>query len=320
MRSSVFALVLFSTAALAEPMIGSAVGNADTLVSEGTRLFNRKQYKKAADSLLKATRADPANTATYLQLARARSLAKDLAPACYAYRVYLKAVQDSPDRKKASAESDQCERRLKARRHPPPDLVPGYVEGRASFYAALDKGDLLGTEGAGEVLRKLIADGYLGPDLGEMAQKLGAAATSVADAVYQRALSNEKVPTEALRSGRPLYQIATDVSAGNDATRARAAFLDGIAWMQEKDWKKAEAQFTDATRADGSNTEYLFYRALALFQSGDRPGALKTLEAKLPDDPRTAVLRTAVALGQSPGQGATELENMLFKKRFATTE
>ena len=126
--------------------------------------------------------------------------------------------------------------------------------------------------------------------------------------------------------GEVYLQSGAPAAAENEAvevlrrhpSNVQAGVLYGDSFLARKDWKKAEAQFTDATRADGSNTEYLFYRALALFQSGDRPGALKTLEAKLPDDPRTAVLRTAVALGQSPGQGATELTNMLFKKRFAT--
>ena len=96
-------LVLAASVAFADPLVGSSVGNADTFVSEGSKLFNKKQYAKASDQFLKATRANPALAQTYVQLARAQLLAKDLPRSCYAYRVYLKSVADGPDRKKASA-------------------------------------------------------------------------------------------------------------------------------------------------------------------------------------------------------------------------
>ena len=101
MRSDLrcLALALFASGALADPLVGSGVGNADTFVSEGSKLFNKKQYPKASEQFLKATRANPALTQTYAQLARAQILAKELQRACYAYRVYLKSVPDSPDRK-----------------------------------------------------------------------------------------------------------------------------------------------------------------------------------------------------------------------------
>ena len=44
--------------------------------------------------------------------------------------------------------------------------------------------------------------------------------------------------------------------------------------------------------------------------------ALKVLEAELKDDPRTAVLRAALALGDSPQAGANELEKLLFSTRY----
>lgn len=303
-------------AAQAEPLVGPAVGNADTLVSEASRLFNRKQYAKASDLFLKATRANPATVTTYLQLARAQVLARQLQPGCYAYRVYLKSVPDSPDRKKASAESDQCERQLKGLKKPPPDPGPKYVETRAAFFAALDASKVLGEGGAAEALTSLVKEGFLGPELGEMAQKLGAAAAAEADDVHKRALAGEKLPPETLRSARPLYQLATDVGVPPPDAKGRMAFLDGMADLSDKLYKKAEAHFAEAARSDPANKEYAFYKALALFQAGERPQALKVLEAELPDDPRTAVLRVAIALGQSQDTGAAELEKLLFTARF----
>ena len=121
MRSELLFLALFASTALAQPMVGAGVGNADTFVSEGSKLFNKKQYAKASEQFLKATRVNPPLVQTYVQLARAQLLAKELQRACYAYRVYLKSVPDGPDRKKASSESDQCERQVKGRKKPPED-------------------------------------------------------------------------------------------------------------------------------------------------------------------------------------------------------
>jgi tetratricopeptide (TPR) repeat protein len=312
----VVVVALWVAAARAEPLVGPSVGNADTLVSEASKLFNRKQYAKAAELFLKATRANPANTTAYLQLARAQTMAKQLQPGCYAYRVYLKSVPDTPDRKKAAAESDQCERKLKALKSPPPDPGPKYVETRANFFTALDENRLLGAGGAAEAFTALVKDGFLGPELGEMAQKLGAAALAEAELLHTRALAGEKVPPEALRQARMLYQLAQDVGASVTDAKGRMAFLDGVADLHEKAYKKAEAHFSEAARADPSNKEYVFYKGLALFQAGERPQALKVLEAELRDDPRTAVLRVAIALGQSPDLGAAELEKLLFTARF----
>ncbi|MCC6334677.1 MAG: hypothetical protein IT380_11930 [Myxococcales bacterium] len=307
---------LLASAAQAEPLIGLGVGNSDTLLSEASKLFNRKQYPKAAELFLKATRADPSAVNTYLLLARAQTLAKQLQPACYAYRVYLKSVPDSPDRKKASAESDQCERQLKALKKPPPDPGPKYVETRAAFFTALDENRILGAGGAAESLTSLVKEGFLGPELAEMAQKLGAAASAEGDLAHKRALAGEKLPAEQLRNARPLYQLAQDTGAPVGDAKARMAFLDGVADLQDKAYKKAEAHFADAAKADPANKEYVFYKGLALFQAGDRPQALKVLEADLKDDPRTAVLRVAIALGQSPDSGAAELEKLLFTARL----
>lgn len=316
MRSEIFALGLIASAAFADPLVGSGVGNADTFVSEGSKLFNKKQYAKAAEQFLRATRANPALPQTYAQLARAQLLAKDLQRACYAYRVYLKSVPDGPDRKKAAAESDQCERQVKGLKKPPEDPTRGFVDQRAAFFTALDAKLLLGPGSASDTLKALVRDGFLGPELGEMAQKLGAAATAEAESVHKRALSGEKLPTETLRSARPLYQVAQDAGASAADAKGKMAFLDGLAELSEKAWKKAEAHFTEAAKLDPENKEYVFFKGLALVQAGERAAALKVLEADLKDDPRTAVLRAALALGDSPVSGATELEKLLFTTRY----
>lgn len=318
MRSEVLALILtlVSSSALGQSLVGAGVGNADTFVSEGSKLFNKRQYAKAADQFLKATRANPAVPQTYAQLARAQLLAKDLPRACYAYRVFLKAMADGPDRKKAAAESDQCERQLKGKRKPPADPTKGFVDQRAAFYTALDAQQLLGAGSASETLRALVKEGFLGPELGEMAQKLGHAATAEAEGVHKRALAGEKLAPEVLRSARPLYQVAHDVGLSAADAKGRMAFLDGLAELNEKSWKKAEAHFTEAARSDPSNKEYSFFKGLALVQAGERAAALKGMDAELKDDPRTAVLRAALALGDSPLSGATELEKLLFSTRY----
>ena len=318
MRSELRWLVLSlaASSALAEPLVGAGVGNADTFVSEGSKLFNKKQYPKAAEQFLKATRANPALAQTYAQLARAQILAKELQRACYAYRVYLKSVPDSPDRKKAAAESDQCERQVKGLRTPPEDPTKGFVDQRAAFFTSLDAKQLLGPGSASETLRALVHDGFLGPELGEMAQKLGAAATAEAESVHKRALAGEKLSAETLRSARPLYQAAQDVGASAADAKGRMAFLDGLAELDERAWKKAEAHFAEAAKLDPENKEYIFFRGLALVQNGERLAALKVLEADLKDDPRTAVLRAALALGDSSLSGATELEKLLFTTRY----
>lgn len=315
-RSLVVIAVLLSSIVSAEPLVGAGVGNADALISEASRLYNKKQHAKAVDLYLKATRVSPTTLATYLQLARSSVLAKQIQRGCYAYRVYLKASPDTPERKKASAESDQCERQLKNAKGQPPDLSQKYVETRAAFFAQLDKGVVLGPTGASEELRTLVKDGFLGIELADMAQKLGSAAVAEAEGIHKRALANEKLPSEQLRSARPLFQIAADcgVIAGNSG--GVTAFLDGLAEFTEKDFKRATQLFGEAAKLDPANKEYAFYRGLSLYQAGDKLAALKALETDLKDDPRTAVLRTALALGNSPEVGASELERLLFTTRF----
>jgi tetratricopeptide (TPR) repeat protein len=317
-RLVVVAAVLVALSSSAEPLLGQSVGNADTFVSEGVKLFNRKSYQKAAEEFLKATRANPANTAVYVQLARAQMLAREPVKACYAYRIFLKVTPETPDRKKAAAEAEQCERQAKATKEQS-DLLQKYVDSRAAFFSSLDKGELLGAGGAASSLEALVKDGFLGPELGDMGTKLGAAATSQADAIHKRALAGERLTSEQLKLARPLYQVAQDVSSTSPDSRGRMAFLDGLAELSEKNYRKAELHFTEAAKSDPTNMEpnkeYVFYRALAIFQGGDRAQALKVLEGSLKDDPRTAMLRAALAVGHSSDSGAAELEKLLFSTR-----
>ncbi|MBI3180750.1 MAG: tetratricopeptide repeat protein [Myxococcales bacterium] len=317
MRSSALALALLGGAALAEPMVGPGVGSADLFVSEGSKLYNQKQFPEAASAFLKATRASPASLQAYLQLARSYHAAKQLRRACYVYRVFLKAAPDSPDRKKAQSESDLCERQLRGARGQPPDPVPKFVETKASFFAALEERKLLGAGSASSALSALVAEGFVGPDLGEMAAKLHSASVAAADELHRRALAREPVSVEALRSGRALYALAADVGPPPPGHLAKGAFLDGVAAYATSDYQSAASLFSEAAAADPSAKEYEFHRAMALVRVGDRKGALKSLEEKLPDDPRTAVLRVSLSLGESPEAGAGELERLLFSTRFA---
>jgi tetratricopeptide (TPR) repeat protein len=310
-----FVALVSTRVAAFDALVGPGVGNADTLLSEGTRLFNRRQYSKAAENFMKASRANPANTAVYVQLARALNLAKDLPRACYAYRVYLKSVPESPDRKKASAESDQCERQLKSQSSAH-DFTQKFVDKKAAFFAALEAKNIMNPGGASESLAGLVKDGFLGPELGEMAQKLGALAIAESEDVHKTALSGASVSVATLKSARPLYQLAHDVGASASAAKGRMAFLDGLAEFQEGNFKKAENLFEEAARLEKTSREYSFYRGLALFRSGDRQGALKVLETELPNDPRTDVLRVAQSVGHGSDSGAAELEKMLFLRRY----
>ena len=110
--------------------------------------------------------------------------------------------------------------------------------------------------------------------------------------------------------------MAQDVGGTAADSKGRMAFLDGLAELNDKAWKKAEAHFAEAAKIDPENKEYVFFRGLALVQAGERVAALKVLEVDLKDDPRTAVLRAALALGDSPVSGATELEKLLFTTRY----
>jgi thioredoxin-like negative regulator of GroEL len=312
------AAVAFSGAAVAEPLVGPSVGNADVLISEGNRLYSTKKYAKAASKFLAATRANPTATQPYLVLARSYARSKQVPAACNAYRAYLTAAPDAADRAKAERELTNCERRLKrVKRSKRIDLGPKYVETKAQFFAALDEKNLFGSGSASMALRTLIRDGYVGPDLAEMGSKLNTAAGAAAEDLYRRVMAHERIPAHALRDAKQLYQLAVETGSPPQGYGSHSAFIEGLADFQSFEAKRAEQKFAEASAAEPTVAEYKFYRAAAIYRGGDKAGALEALEKDLPQDPRTAVMREAQALGSSSQAGATELEQLLFTRRFS---
>jgi tetratricopeptide (TPR) repeat protein len=320
MRSSLaVALLVLSMAApvpaLADPLVGQAVGNADLLAAEGTRLYNEKAFDQARDHFLKAARVAPATVPTYLSLARAYFALKDLEHACVVYRVYVKNSSEGPDREKAQGELDLCERQLSAT-GTPPQLSQSYVSLKASFFEALDKGVLLGAASASELLQSIVGAGYAAPDLGDMAQKLARACEIGADATFNQSRSHQKIAPADLRRASQLYRMALDCGAAPTKQAARASFLEGLSLLVEGKAFQAETGFEDAAKRDPTDTEARFYRALAKYSSGDKAGALKSLETDLPNDPRTGVLRVALAMETPNGGAAGELVKFLYARKF----
>lgn len=334
------ALLAFTAAdAVAAPLVGPGVGNADALGAEGNRLYNRKQFKEAARIFLQASRADAGRVGTYLSLARSRFGARQIAPACYAYRVYVRAAPESEERNKASSELELCERQMTSARVQAEESQRQFVETKAAFFAALEGGKLVGIDGAGAWLERLVNDGYLGPDLGEMASKLAFAASSAAEELHRRALAHEAIAPAKLQEGTRLFDLAASFGVEAEGQGARRSFLEGLAEMQLAEetasrgatvgasairdataptgtFARAISLFAAAADAAPAVTEYRFFEAMALWRSGDRAGALAKLRRDLPSDPRTLVLGAAQELEASPARGAAELERVLFTTRY----
>jgi thioredoxin-like negative regulator of GroEL len=312
--------VLACGVAFAEPLVGPSVGDANGLVAEGTRLYNKRRYKEASELFLKATRANPSLLPAYLGLARSRMGAKDLAPACTAYKAYVRSAPDIQDRSKAQRELELCERQLKASRKkkkappPPPDLTARHVELKATFFSTLEDGRLVGPDSAGEMLRTLVTEGYLGTDLGDMGLRLNAACRATTDALHRGALAGEPLPAERLAQVRELFALASDTGEPVSQAAAQTPFLEGMGALQAGDASKAEGLFAQAAQAAPARAEYRLWRARALQRAGDLRGALAVMEAELPEDSRTDVLRAAVAAQGSPEAGARELERILFQR------
>ncbi|MFY2557686.1 hypothetical protein ACN469_08665 [Corallococcus terminator] len=306
----------------AEPLVGPSVGNADALVAEGTKLYNKRKYAESSRVFLQATRANATLLPAYLGLGRARMGAKETAGACAAYRAWLKSAPDIQERPKAKGELDLCERQLKALRKKkkaqvPADLTARHVELKSDFFEALEAGTLMGAGSAGEKLRTLVTEGYLGTDLAEMGTRLSTASRAAAEDVHQRALKGEALETERLRAGRELLDQAKDTGEAAPQSPAQGLFLDGLAVLQGGDSKSAEGLFAKAASAAPGVTEYRVWRAAALQRAGDLRGALSVMETELPEDPRTDLLRAAVAQRTSKEDGARELERLLFQRYAA---
>lgn len=302
--------------ASAAPMVGPSVGSVDLLISQGNKAYNDGKFADARDLFLKAARANPGNPPIYLSLARAHLQNKEIAQSCFSYRVYLKAAPQAPDREKAQSELEACDRQRTALVPPPPDLSPGFVSQKAAFQESVEANKLVGVGSAAEVLTKMLADGYVGPDLADMAQKLRQSVEKQAFEGYDRALRRETVDAVQLRESAQLFRLASDIGATDASYSHKARMVEGFADLQEKKYVEAEAAFGDAKGA-GNDKDARFYAAVAIYRGGDKRRAVRQLETDLQDDPRTPLLRADQTIAQDPKAGAADLEKLLFKARFA---
>jgi len=313
----VLALCFLGGAAAGQPLVGPSVGSADALLAEGNRLYAEKAFAEASVQYLAATRAQPGLLDAYLGYARSQLQVDDVAVACAAYRTWLKAAPPTTlNYDKVRGESEGCEKRKAGQGAASADTGATFVTLKARFFTSLEKKALLGEGGAEEALRALVVTGYLGVDLGDMAQKLRAAAVAQADTVTQKALARTPVPAGQLREVRPLYVLAGELGEPAASAPGRSAFTEGLAELQAGDPRKAEALFSEALEADASLAQARFLRALSTFRAGDQDAALAVLERDLPSDPRTAVLRVARSAARSPAEGAAQLEELLFRTRY----
>lgn len=321
------------------PVLGPSVGDAERLINEGNRLYNRKQYKQAAVMYLQANRANPSHPGTYLSLARARLAANDVAPACAAYRAFLRFAPEGPDRGRAERELQLCERRLRANRQQE-QSPEAFAARKSEFFAAMERESYLGEDGAAAILRATVEEGHLSHELGEMASALHAALVATAEAAHEEALQVRNLPAARLEAGAEAFAWAAAIGSGVDQAVAKTAFLIGRAELarasdKQRSLRTAEGDghaavaaeivslFTEATRllaqaieADPERDEYKFYRAVALYRQGDRSGARAALQRDLPDDPRTQVLSAVSMLRSSPELAVSEIEQVLFRHRF----
>jgi hypothetical protein len=247
MRSSILAVVLMLAggAAVGQPLVGPSVGSADAFLAEGNRLYTEKAFGEASAQYLAATRAQPGLLEAYLGYARSRLQVDDVAVACAAYRTWLKAAPPTTlNYDKVRGESEGCDRRKVALSPAPADPAAAFVTLKSRFFTSLEKKALMGEGGAEEALRALVMSGYLGVDLGDMAQKLRAAAVAQADAVTQKALGRAPVPAPQLREVRPLYVLAAELGEPVAGAPGRSAFTEGLAELQAGDPRRAPSTYS----------------------------------------------------------------------------
>lgn len=312
------AALLASTAAAAPSqtaLVGPGVGSVDLLVSQGLKDYNAHNFEGARDDFLKSLRAKPDNAPVYLSLARSYLQTKQIALACWTYRVFLKAAPTSPDRDKAQAELDNCQRQMGALSPVPADPGVAFVDQKAAFQEAAEGGKLLGPGSASAILGQMLKDGYAAPDLADMAAKLRTSAETQANAGYQKAMNREPMTPPELRQVSELFHLAQDVGATDPSYGPRASFASALADLQEHKYPEAEKGFA-AAQGSGNDKEAKFYGAVAVYRSGERKRALNQLKKELPDDPRTRLLEADAAIAQDPQKGAQELEKLLFEQRF----
>jgi hypothetical protein len=190
------------------------------------------------------------------------------------------------------------------------------VDQKAAFQEAAEAGKLLGPGSASDVLKKMLQDGYASPDLADLASKLRTAAERQANEGYSQALQHQVTDPIQLRSTSQLFQLAQDVGSVDDRFTPRQHMLEGLAYLQEKKFAEAEKEFKEAVGA-GNDRDARFYGAVAIYRSGDRKRAVKQLEAELPDDPRTALLKADMAISSDAATGAQELSKLLYSTHFS---
>ena len=324
MRSDILALVagallLAAPAARAAPLLGPAVGDVEQLLAEGRKLEARRKYADAAKAFLSAARAAPGEASAYLALGRSSLKARKVPEACHALRTFLRVAPGHEARPAAERELAACENQERAGRHVQIESREEVLRNQSLFAAALEAGRL---DEAGASLRALVEAGLLGPELGEMARRLTAAALQRGEEIHGRALARERLDEATLRAAMGHYEIAATFAVDVSTWAGRRAFLEGVIELQnaargdEARWQGANDRCTAATAAAPTMAEYAWFRALALWRSGDRNAAVDALERDLPGDPRTALLRATTAVEAGGYRGAAEVERLLFTTRY----
>ncbi len=245
MASRLIILLLLAAlpAQATEPMVGPAVGNADTLVSEGSKLFNRSSTPRPPSSSSRRrapTRPTWAPTCSW----RAPTCSpSSCSRACYAYRVYLKAVARHPrpqeglrrERPVRAAAQGRAQRSPTIRRR-------GYVDSAPPSSPRSTRRSCWGPGAASETLRAPgEATASSGPSWATWPRSWAPRPSPRPTPCTSARSTSEPLTAEELRSARPLYQVASDVGTSPPDAKARIAFLDGLAALTERDFQKAEA-------------------------------------------------------------------------------
>jgi tetratricopeptide (TPR) repeat protein len=317
MRSRFIAILLLaSTAAVADAaMVGPGVGNPELLLSQGNKAYNAKEFDKAHEAYLKATRANPALPGPYLALARSLLRSNHRALSCYTYRLFLKISPDTGDRQKAQAELELCEKQLAANPESV-DPVAKFAALKGAVLQALDKGVVVGTpDSVKETLTALLAAEYSAPDLAEIANKARTLAEQQAATAFAAAAKPGAAAAD-LRAGAEAYHFAAEVGSEEGPAQSHALYLGGCADLLEGKYDTAIEAFRKANSISPL-PEARFRHGVALWKKGDHTGAVKLLEKEMKGDPRTSLIALAQALSSSDHKaGAEALENFLFEERF----
>src|SRR5579862_5243530 len=90
-----------------------------------------------------------------------------------------------------------------------------------------------------------------------------------------------------MRSCRLLFLICAGLLVGlaADPKLAEKPFKDGLRFEQDKQWKEAEAAFSEAIQLNPSGALYYLHRAHVRFTTGDYPHALEDAGTTVRLDP-----------------------------------